>query len=94
MTKTDVWYPDRSESDGSAANTSAGSRNRARRQSGNIDSGPGAARPPSEESMPRVLPTERSKEMARRSDATHIENMAQIKVVGVGGGGSNVSPSK
>jgi cell division protein FtsZ len=27
--------------------------------------------------------------MARRSDATHIENMAQIKVVGVGGGGSN-----
>ncbi len=27
--------------------------------------------------------------MARRSEITHVENLAQIKVVGVGGGGSN-----
>ncbi|GAB4567793.1 MAG: cell division protein FtsZ [Anaerolineae bacterium] len=33
--------------------------------------------------------TERREDMARRTDTTHVENLAQIKVIGVGGGGSN-----
>ncbi len=39
--------------------------------------------------MSCALRTERSEEMARRMETTHVENPAQIKVIGVGGGGSN-----
>lgn len=92
MVTTEAGQGNRSGAERARQSASATGRSRARQQPVVEKGGPDEeeAREVTEDGAPRALATERSREMARtRAEATHIENMAQIKVVGVGGGGTN-----